>query len=238
MIRLIAIILPMALAQHVLAAPSRMVTGAEIAILAQKMLVDQNIVATPIIDITRNYHLCESELDISPNREGDWRLLKVQCAQPKNWSISLRTSSSAPENQEVNVTPVVPEGGLAVILNKSLTRASVITANDLSLATVKMTKGMQFFSNTADVVGRKIKRSVSKGQPIRASHLDISWLIIKNSPIQIEAASSGIQITISGISLENGQLGDIIKVKNATSGIIIDAFVESSQKVSPVANIP
>ena len=93
MIRLIAIILPMALAQHALAAPSRMVTGAEIAILAQKMLVDQNIDATPIIDITRNYHLCESELDISPNREGDWRLLKVQCTQPKNWSISFRTSS-------------------------------------------------------------------------------------------------------------------------------------------------
>ena len=238
MIRLISIILSMALAQHVLAAPSRMVTGAEIAILAQKILADQNIDAKPMIDIGRDYNLCESELDINPSREGDWRLLTVQCEAPKSWSISLRTSSSAPENQKVSIMPDLPEGGLAVILNKSLTRGSVITANDLSFAPVKMTKGMQFFSNTADVVGRKIKRTVSKGQPIRASHLDISWLILKNSPIQIEAASSGIQITISGISLENGQLGDIIKVKNAMSGIIVDAFVESSQKVSPVANIP
>jgi flagella basal body P-ring formation protein FlgA len=237
MMRVPLIALGFAFAQSAFAAPARVVTGAEISIMAEKILSENSIKAEAVIDLTRTFSRCDSELNISPRRTADWRLLKVSCAAPQAWTISVRTSSQAPKKARAEAAETGKGLGMAVVLNKSLARGTVITADDIDLVEVSITKGMQLFAKAEDVVGRKIKRSLSEGQVVRASHLNISWLIFKDSPVNIEAAGAGIQITLSGISLENGQLGDMIKVKNIMSGIIIDAFVKSTQKVSPVANI-
>jgi flagella basal body P-ring formation protein FlgA len=44
--------------------------------------------------------------------------------------------------------------------------------------------------------------------------------------------AGGIQVTSSGIAMENGRLGDLIKVRNLSSNNILHGFVVGSKKIS------
>jgi flagella basal body P-ring formation protein FlgA len=44
-------------------------------------------------------------------------------------------------------------------------------------------------------------------------------------------------VTVGAIALEQGQIGDIIKVKNERSGKHLNVVVTSEKKVSPLTNM-
>jgi len=44
-------------------------------------------------------------------------------------------------------------------------------------------------------------------------------------------------VTVGAIALEQGQIGDIIKVKNERSGKLLNVIVTSEKKVSPITNM-
>jgi flagella basal body P-ring formation protein FlgA len=44
-------------------------------------------------------------------------------------------------------------------------------------------------------------------------------------------------VTVGAIALEEGQIGDIIKVKNERSGKLLNVVVTSEKKVSPLTNM-
>jgi flagella basal body P-ring formation protein FlgA len=48
---------------------------------------------------------------------------------------------------------------------------------------------------------------------------------------------SGINVTTVGIALENGHVGDIIKVKNLNSDTIIEGFVINRKKIKINAKV-
>jgi flagella basal body P-ring formation protein FlgA len=46
-----------------------------------------------------------------------------------------------------------------------------------------------------------------------------------------------VSVTVGAIALEEGQIGDIIKVKNERSGKLLNVVVTSEKKVSPLTNM-
>jgi flagella basal body P-ring formation protein FlgA len=44
-------------------------------------------------------------------------------------------------------------------------------------------------------------------------------------------------VTVGAIALEQGQVGDIIKVQNERSGKLLNVIVTSEKKVSPITNM-
>ena len=51
------------------------------------------------------------------------------------------------------------------------------------------------------------------------------------------AANKAITITTSAIALENGQIGDMISVKNVNSEKIFKVIVTGKKKVAPITNM-
>jgi len=56
-------------------------------------------------------------------------------------------------------------------------------------------------------------------------------LIHRGDPVTITAINSAIRVSIKGIAIENGKLGDRIRVKNLSSSQIIDAKIVAKQQV-------
>ena len=64
------------------------------------------------------------------------------------------------------------------------------------------------------------------------SSLKKDWVIEKDSLIFIENRINSVIIKIEGIALQNGDLGQKIRVKNLKSGKILHGFVRNKKKVS------
>ena len=68
-------------------------------------------------------------------------------------------------------------------------------------------------------------------------HLVPNWTIQAEQQVDIENTVSGINVTTVGIALENGHVGDIIKVKNLISDTVIEGFVINRKKIKINAKV-
>jgi flagella basal body P-ring formation protein FlgA len=64
-----------------------------------------------------------------------------------------------------------------------------------------------------------------------------NWTIQAEQQVDIENTISGINVTTVGIALENGHVGDIIKVKNLNSDTVIEGFVINRKKIKINAKV-
>ena len=79
-----------------------------------------------------------------------------------------------------------------MIVNKRLTKNSIISPSDVQLAAVPMTASTDYFTRLEDVVGRRVKKSLRTQQIIQARHLQTDWLIEKGQPVILESRIGAI----------------------------------------------
>jgi flagella basal body P-ring formation protein FlgA len=89
----------------------------------------------------------------------------------------------------------------------------------------------------SEIIGRKAKFNLARGAVIKTRQLEIVYPVEKGKAVLVVANNSRLSITVNAIALEAGQLGDMIKVKNSTSGRILNAIVTGEKKVSPLTNM-
>jgi flagella basal body P-ring formation protein FlgA len=77
------------------------------------------------------------------------------------------------------------------------------------------------------------KRYIAAKTPLTTSHMQRPQLIKKGGIVNVALINGSMRLTTQGRSLENGSLGDIIRIKNIKTKIIIEAKVTgaSSAKV-------
>jgi flagellar basal body P-ring formation protein FlgA len=86
-------------------------------------------------------------------------------------------------------------------------------------------------TDNVDLVGKSPKRLISANRPIRKEEISLPFVMTKNKQITIMYKTTNIEIKTLGEAMENGAVGDIIKVKNLTSKQVISGKIESSEVV-------
>ena len=72
---------------------------------------------------------------------------------------------------------------------------------------------------------------MSVNQAVRNRHLEMDWLVEKDQLVTIETQIGGVTVAGSGLALDNAQMGDLLKVLNQSSKVIIEGRVVSEKKV-------
>ena len=85
---------------------------------------------------------------------------------------------------------------------------------DIAALVMSETCWNEFLSYPEDIVGRKLKTSVTARKPIQARHLKPKWLVEEDDEVVIQNQAGGISVDMVGLALENGQYGEWIKVQN------------------------
>ena len=70
---------------------------------------------------------------------------------------------------------------MAVVVNKRLTKNSIIGPDDISLEPVTAKSPTDYFTRINDVVGRRVKRSLRTRQIVEARHLQTNWMVQKRA---------------------------------------------------------
>jgi flagella basal body P-ring formation protein FlgA len=108
------------------------------------------------------------------------------------------------------------------VASRYIKLGEIIQASDLS--TVKtnldhLKKG--YAAEEKEVVGMQARQYIKPGSMFRSSDLVSPAVIKVNDPVNIIFSSGAINLKTVGIAMGNGAVGDMIKVKNESSGAVL-----------------
>ena len=81
------------------------------------------------------------------------------------------------------------------------------------------------------MVGRTARRMLVPGEPVPVNAIDDPRLISRGAPTQMLFEENGLVITTVGSPLQNGGLGELIRVRNADTGRIVLGTVMADGRI-------
>ena len=115
---------------------------------------------------------------------------------------------------------------------RNLTSGTLISESDISEIKVKLSSvSANYAMSVSDVVGMQVKRILPAGAFIRKSELVKPLLVKNNDSVTLIYKSNNIKLTTSGNALESGAIGDVIKVKNSSTGVVVYGKVKAKNIV-------
>ncbi|WP_393949212.1 flagellar basal body P-ring formation chaperone FlgA [Kluyvera intermedia] len=145
----------------------------------------------------------------------------VRCGDANGWDIAVT---------------VKPDIYLPVIIaNNTLERGQVINADSITVRKINIsnTRG-DYITLPDDVVGMTVKRRIRDRQPIMLNQLESPLLVERGQRVLMIAEQNGVEARTMGEAIKKGRKGEIIKVKNESSGRVVSAIVADTGVVKMV----
>ncbi|ASK69933.1 flagella basal body P-ring formation protein FlgA [Shewanella bicestrii] len=182
-----------------------------------------------------------AKVEIAP-QPIDNRLLPAQCASPIK--VELASDREISRNNTVKVSCDTPDLAYpwqifmsvrvdilfpVVVASETLAPGELISPTQVEIRYIDQNslRGMQF-SDTSQLSGVRVKRRVAKNFPIFANNL---CFVCKNDSVSIYVRSSNFVLKTVGEALQDGNIGDQIRVKNSSSNKELDAIVTAIGEV-------
>jgi flagella basal body P-ring formation protein FlgA len=238
--------------------PSELMTGSDINDQINQFLERENIKGKPVIKMEQKFLACGEDLDVEP-LFSNWKTLKLTCPGNDQWRLMVRMtleedhihSPAPPAMTSTSVAattpavsapssgkavPLPPQGGglRAVALRRSMTKGEIITRGDLMMIPISAQQNYGLFINPEDLIGRRIRTPVNATDPVRARQLEPRYLVEKNKLVTIAVSVNGLYVEMTGKALQDGQIGEVVKAENLSSGKTITGKVTGQRKISPL----
>lgn len=121
------------------------------------------------------------------------------------------------------------------VAKQMLMKGTPIRAQDIYQTELDVQKLRQgYFTKQRELLGLVCKQSIAPDSPITPYNIELAKLIFKGEQVSILASQENLSISMSGIALDNGALGDRIKVKNLSSKRIIETQVLAKKQVQVI----
>lgn len=119
-----------------------------------------------------------------------------------------------------------------VVPSNNLRREHTIEASDIEVRNVALAQvSATSLVNPEDAVGMAVRRSLVAGRPIRAEDIGPPIVLEKNGAIEIVYARPGLSLSMRGRALEDGAVGQSIRVKPAGGRRIVIGEIVAPDRV-------
>ena len=204
------------------------INGIQLKNIIDKWLLGNNIESNiKILDQMRYPKCNESDLIIN-DISGTFKLIKVSCLAPNNWSFIVRNKVQSKKNLKTKKESSETE---VFTLKHQKRSGSTISEDDIIKISKKISNTNGLVRKKSDLIGKKLSKSVSANRALYYSSIKKEWMIEKDSEILIENKQNNITIRARGIALENADFMEKVKVKNLKSGKIVYGFAKNKKKI-------
>ena len=117
----------------------------------------------------------------------------------------------------VAAEPAKPAGPQVVTPTRTIPVGTVIAAGDVALKPVPLRPAADVLQSLAAVVGKEAQRSLYPDRPIRQLEIGAITLVERNARVILRFRQGAIVLTTVGRALEQGGMGQIIRVMNLDS---------------------
>ena len=115
-----------------------------------------------------------------------------------------------------------------VVVPKQVIYPGETVTSDL-VSEVRFNRNPSILSTVAvipdDVAGKVAKRTLLPGRMIPLKSLRDAYAVEAGSPVEVLFVSGPLTISVAGVPLQSGLVGDVIRVRNVDSGAIISGTV-------------
>ena len=209
------------------------VSGAQLKDYVRTVLMSRGLQSAPVISDNRRFRSCIAPLEVTP-MFGGYKTVNLTCPDADGFKIAVRTQiGQVFDDQSEQVASQMDVARLAkfVVLTKSVQRGEIISAVDVMLVQRAANPGVGYFYDIDDVVGRRAKRAININQIIRSRHLEFDYAIHKDQAVIIESKIGSVTVVSAGIAIADAQVGELVEVKNKSSGLIVEGVAISAKKI-------
>tara|TARA_R110001583_G_scaffold177418_2_gene332611 strand:- start:111029 stop:111733 length:705 start_codon:yes stop_codon:yes gene_type:complete len=138
----------------------------------------------------------------------------VKCNSPVAWTVYVPV--------KVKVLKLV------VVASRPLSSNQLITQSDIKLQQLDISSLQHGYLNSTQlVIGQQLKYSVSMGSVIKPNSLNAQKIVHRGEQIMLVSMAGQMEVRMSGTALDDGTLGERVKVKNSTSKRIVEGVVDA-----------
>lgn len=134
--------------------------------------------------------------------------------------------------KEFNTIARVKTFDQVVVTKRMLDRHQKITEDDIQIQRVETTSFRRhFFRRDEAIVGHRTRQIIQKGKVIFANMVELPPVVKRGDVVKIKIILKNVEVTALGQALEDGRLGQMIHVKNISSGKRLKAKVINEKTV-------
>ena len=209
------------------------VSGAQLRDHVHSFLKSRGLESRPVISDNRRFRACDSKLEITP-MFGGYKTVRLTCPDADGFKIAIRTQvDRVVDDMRDKPSHKDRDASLSslVVLAKSLQKGEIITIDDVKLVQRDANPGVGYFRTIDEVIGRKTKKTLTINQIIRTRHLELDYAIHKDQSVIIVSQIGPVTVFGAGTAVNNAQLGDLVRVKNDSSGLVVEGNAISEKKI-------
>ena len=139
------------------------------------------------------------------------------------------------KEKKINISVRYKQMVNAPVPKKDLLRGQIIKEEDIEIKKVPAQRGI--ITDKKLLVGAVVRTTLKKGKPVKISMITPDYPVKRRSYVKVIYDRNGIKIEITGIALENGIIGQVIKVKNQSTGKILPCKVIGKDTVLYVGGL-
>lgn len=118
------------------------------------------------------------------------------------------------------------------VLSYRLPHGKVVQASDIEYIDYEKSKVRFDTAQTAkEIIGKELRRSMPEMRPIRKRDLISEQVISKNSVVNMIYKTPFVTLQATGISMDDGAKGDLVRIKNSESSKVVQAEVMDNNLV-------
>lgn len=150
----------------------------------------------------------------------------------------LVTPAGSPDAKRVRVSGRAVQTILLPVPSRPIAMGEVIKVTDLQLMRIRIDRaGNMVESDPDQVIGRTARRVLAAQEPIPASAVAPTILVPRNSLAIARIASGRILITMEGKALDDGAMGDTVRIANPRSNKIVQGVVSGRGEVTLLSTV-
>lgn len=144
----------------------------------------------------------------------------------------LLAAVDTPAFQQVTLTGRVSSILDVPVLNKPLGQGTVIGKTDLDWIKLPAERAADYLRNANDLVGMELRRPLPEQTALRPQDLLPARVVLRGQLVAMQINLPTMQITAQGRALQDGAVGDVIRVTNTQSNRVVEAKVTGAGVVA------
>jgi flagella basal body P-ring formation protein FlgA len=121
--------------------------------------------------------------------------------------------------------------GEVVVAARPLVRGTILGPEDVRVERRELTNGPEPLRTTREAMDHRATRNIAYGEVIHAGLLELPPLVRRGETVLVSAEGRGVRAVLQAEAREDGRLGQVIRVRNLSSGREVYGRVEADRSI-------
>lgn len=183
---------------------------------------------------------CQCELEISelalPPRMSEasvlsWKLLPVSEVPRGSFNLNVQLIYKGMKEESTWIKGRTKWLKLVPVARQTLNMGQRVLETDVSFEVKDVTFQSESSPDKGELIGRRLRMGVASGSVIRLSSLERPKALRRGDMVKVMLSGEDWEVTMTGLAEQDGELGDLIRVKNPKTQQILMATVVGRREV-------